>query len=239
MTSSKWSISLATICLAFPIFLLALDKDPAEGDVEKTSRWARIDLTQYCGKPIGELIDVLGIDADDFAFYSEHNTNRPDKWGINEGAFSLGILPTEFKYCDVNEHYMKWKMEDFLKENIGIIKVDIFENQTERMNDIQSEHTNKCHLGVEYPYYIGRTIETLIKDVGQPGEGSYVMWSRDFITHDTIYIACVFRYTNGLEMIVYFENDIFQQPNWGGRIKGLNEFMDQKIDMMTIRIICE
>jgi len=94
------------------------------GDNPPASRWARVDLTQYCGKTIGELIDALGNDYVKYETIREHHFLNSFYFVYSDKGFpnvAIVIHPAKLQYCDYDLNKGEPKMEDIRRERIYLI----------------------------------------------------------------------------------------------------------------------
>jgi hypothetical protein len=102
--------------------LIMLNGGSVVGDNPPASRWARVDITQYCGKTVGELIDALG---DDYVKYetwpTQYNTVSAFVFRYSDAVIS--IYPAPLKYCNADLRKGKPKIDDIRREHIDYIKL--------------------------------------------------------------------------------------------------------------------
>jgi len=123
------SESSAVICLSFLIYSIFMNCGESTGGKVCHSRWANVDLTQYCGKTIGELLDDLGNDYGEYNFYGEHPVGKG--YFLTDASFifddsSIRIKPRwPLKYLKADRRKKEWNLEDLRKEHISCIEVRI------------------------------------------------------------------------------------------------------------------
>jgi hypothetical protein len=97
--------------------LIMLNGGSVIGDKPPASRWARVDLTQYCGKTVGELIDALGNDYIEFRYqFSQYFSFKYDD-------ATILILPDELEFYDDVLDTNDLKMADIRRAHIAFIKL--------------------------------------------------------------------------------------------------------------------
>lgn len=104
------------------IGLIMLNGGSVIGDNPPASRWARVDLTQYCGKTVGELIDALG---DDYLKYEPISSKKHflDYFRFEYSDAIMRVRPGKLKYCDADLSKGNPKMEDVSREQIFSIEL--------------------------------------------------------------------------------------------------------------------
>jgi hypothetical protein len=97
--------------------LIMLNGGSVIGDNPPVSRWARVDITQYCDKTVGELIDALGNDYIEFRYqFSQY-------FAFEYNDATVLILPDEMKFYDDDWDKEGLKMADIRKAHIALIKL--------------------------------------------------------------------------------------------------------------------
>ena len=104
------------------IALIVINDGSVVGDNSPASRWTRVDLTQYCGKTIGELIDALGDD------YLEYTPDLDFGYILRGFSFRysdavLTIKPDELRFCNWDTRKGEPSMENIRKEQIYSLKL--------------------------------------------------------------------------------------------------------------------
>jgi len=127
--------AVAVLCLSFPIFLTEMKADESSAEAKNQSRWAEIDLTQYCGKTTGELIDTLGHDYELISFIVDDTYLVGFDFEYDD--FRLSVYPDGIKYCQkVFPNYREpvdrrnlCDYKDIERERIGRIVVNVFKER--------------------------------------------------------------------------------------------------------------
>ena len=113
----KMAMALAAMGLFLPIAACALDGEKPQGGTAGGSRWAKVDLTQYCGRTVGELIDALGNDYNRYRFEEGAGAELSDCIFIYNDI-GIELSPKRFKYCDADKRGGPWDINEFRKETI-------------------------------------------------------------------------------------------------------------------------
>ncbi len=241
MRSSKVVIILLTLNMLLSIAALADDGKTSVTDTGAGSRWARVDLTQYCGRTVGELLDTLGND------YKKCWCGGEPLWGIgctfefNDGEIQL--VPHVYKYIhpdssDYDNYYDPvakegpWDLDAFKKETIGNMELTIRSSESGSLLPIATGGKRQKGFGLDYAGYIGATIDSLVKDIGYPTVSS------NTVTGSGKYLSCLLRYPNhvaieaGLETFIPIPADITDAS------LVTNNVLRQTINDLVIRVGC-
>jgi hypothetical protein len=114
----RWAIGLTGLV----VVLVVLNGGAPVGNDPASSRWAKVDLTQYCGKTVGELIDALGDD------YLEYTPDLDFGYILRGFSFRyrdavLTVKPDELKFCNWDTRDAEPSMENIRKEQIYSLKL--------------------------------------------------------------------------------------------------------------------
>jgi len=102
--------------------LIMLNGGSVVGDNPPASRWAKVDLTQYCGKTVGELIDALGDNYLEYMPVLEfHRYLRGFSFRYSDAV--LTIKPDKLRYCNSDTTVEAPSMENVRKEHIYSLKL--------------------------------------------------------------------------------------------------------------------
>ncbi len=185
----KIAISIMIMGVFFPIMLLTAEGGTSADDIGSGSRWCRVDFTQYCGATVGELIDVLGNDYEEFHFDEEPPgfLNRCT-FTYNDGE--IRISPATFTYCHRDRKEGPWTVDEFRKEIIKHIQMEIWAPKDGSIPEPGKMTGQPTRSAVDYLSHIGGTIDSLLKDVGYTCVAS---WAD---TGAGCYFGCWFIYPN-------------------------------------------
>jgi hypothetical protein len=118
-------MALGLICVSFPLVLFALNSVESKTGETAKSRWADIDLTQFCGKTVAELIDAVGNDYDKYYFWEAPEMCILGGCKFSYGRVELLVTSNEFKYCDRYAWPDTWELADYKKERIDHIEITV------------------------------------------------------------------------------------------------------------------
>jgi len=112
----------AVACLLFVVLMATLvGSSTPVGGSKSASRWKRVDLSQYCGKTVGELIDALGHD---YAKYELLRESRCLYFGYADSGcadVAIFLYPTKEAYRNGNLWQDVPGLEDVMREHISNI----------------------------------------------------------------------------------------------------------------------
>lgn len=246
---SRVLAAIVILCLSIPVILAAMNGNKTAEDTSGQSRWAKVDLSQYCGKPVGELIDTLGNDFHDFGCYYPFNGLSAEWCAFSYPNSSITIYSKRMTRRDSQED------EITVIEFWGVLIAGIvaeFYKEDERVieSTISAIPAKSDDFALDYPKYVGRPIDHLLKDLPHPPDDSVVSYHWDYEI-DTIdykpyggthyYLGCIFYYSDeGVSIEIGFEDWIPHPPaNPGRRITDASYFLGYEAYKITVYISCD
>lgn len=239
----KWSkivIMLLPLSVLLPIAALPDDGKTQTIDTAKGSRWAKVDVTQFCGRTVGELLDTLGNDYNDCFCGGEPLYGVGCTFVYNDGSIELG--PYTYKYIHTNKHDYRyyhpatqnspWNLDEFRKETIDYIALGIGPSQSVLILRVGTGGNRHKGFGLDYAGYIGSTIDSLLSDIGYP-----VMSSLAY-TGLSGYFKCLFEYRNHVTIEADLETPIPVPADVTNRNLVTDIVLRQKLGHLRIFIGC-
>ena len=231
MKWDKMVIAVVVMGLFLPVAAFALDGEKPQGGTARGSRWAKVDLTQYCGRTVGELIDALGNDYDRYSF-NEKPLLELSSCTFTYNDISVELRPDSFEYCHRDKREGPWDINEYRKETIDYIQVNIQPLKDGSVPEVGTGARERKGFAFDYAGYRGGTIDSLVRDIGYPCEGS----GAD--TADGNYNGCWFRYHNRVTIKAYVETPIPIPANVTATNMIDDYVLQQKVGALKVTIRC-
>lgn len=227
----KIALSVVVIGVIFSISALVVESTASAGMTTNGSRWGRVDFTQYCGRTVGELLDILGNDFEGFHF-DEESPGLLNRCTFTYNDGEIRISPATFTYCHRDRKEGLWTVEDFKKETIKHIQMEIWRPKDGSMPKPGIMIGQRKASGVDYLSHIGGTVDSLLKDIGY---GCMASWAD---TGAGCYFGCWFMYPNDVTIQATLETFV-PIPDTTTAINLINDYvLQQRIGILTI-YFCE
>ncbi|MFW9817488.1 MAG: hypothetical protein ACFFEW_16320 [Candidatus Thorarchaeota archaeon] len=247
MNERAWRGMIAILCVSIPIIILAQGENNASDADLPRSGWANVDLTQYCGKPIGDLIDALGHD---------YKSIEPVFDEISMVAFKfkydivwMTIYPDEIEYCrkvyltDQKDYYDIHEIcdyNDLKRERIGRIYISTSKERNVKPSCARrTDSVDSDVFILDIPNYLGMPIDSILDDIGHKPMKSKVQYTRRPLIYGEIkYVGCRFIYSNGVSLALYFDSIISQPAGSTAVIRDVNHFGNVEVGTISVNVNC-
>lgn len=165
MISLRFAVVIVSVILFGTTVFSASKSMVMEGSDGGGTRWGRVDFTQYCGRTVGELIDTLGNDFIDINFDEEPLGYLSScTFVYNDGE--IRIAPSIFIYCHQNSKEGQWTLDEFRKETIDYIQIEL-PSWRDSVAPEKGKEINAYDRSIhDYGLFVGATIGSFLIEFG-------------------------------------------------------------------------
>ncbi len=244
---NKVLAAIVILCLSNPVILAAMNGNKTAEDTSGQSGWANVDLTQYCGKPIGDLIDALGHDYKFIEPVFDEISLVAFKFRYD--IFMMTIYPDEIEYCrkvyltDQKDYYDIHEIcdyNDLKRERIGRILIRAFKERNGKPSCARrTDSVDSDVFILDIPNYLGMPIDSILNDIGDKPMKSEVQYTRrPLIFGEIKYVACHFEFSNGVFLALHFDSIISQPAGSTAVIRDVNHFGNVEVGTISVNVNC-